>query len=86
MNVSGVGHQLSLSAVGVGYGHGLKQLWGPVLTGFGSIGQRHLGVSLKLLLLLLLLAVPLHLRDERVPLAFGHPPKLHRWEETEKQK
>lgn len=76
MNIGGVGQQLGLPCEGIG--HGLKELWGAVLTGLGGEGQDRLGAFLKLLLLLLLLSVPLHFSDQRVPLTFGHPAKLHR--------
>lgn len=81
MDVRGVGQQVRVSSVGVGRAYGLEKLRGAVLTVLGGVGQHSLVVSLKLLLLLLplLLSVPLHLCDQRVPLPLGHPPKLHRW-------
>lgn len=76
VNISGVGQQLGVPVEGVG--HGLKELWGAVLSGLGGVGQDRLGILLMLLLLLLLLSVPLHFSDQRVPLTFGHPSELHR--------
>lgn len=78
VNISGVGQQVGVPGEGVGRGHGLQELRGAVLTAFGGEGQERLCVPLKLLLLLLLLTVPLHLSNQRVPLTFGHPSELHR--------
>lgn len=88
VNTRGVGQQLGLPGEGVGWSPGREELVGAFLTSFTGEGQDRLVVLQKLLLLLLLLSllslllpVFLHLSDQRVPLTFGHPTKLHRWGE-----
>lgn len=78
VDVSGVGQELCVSIEGVDCGHRLDVLGWALLTGLGGVGQYSLSVSLQQLLLLLLF-VTLDFSYQRVPLAFGHAAKLHRW-------